>query len=920
MATQVGTVQSVTGAVKAVNENTGEERILTVGSPVYQGESIQTLDTSNVLISMKNGELVTLGRSTTMVMSDDVVSSSPIESSEATVSQETINAMLANGDINLDALNLDELEETATGEESSANEGGVTITRLGLEGNVTSGFDTSGLNGGVDAVAPDSIFGNGGGNGGGSENSPPKAFITDDGSRLIGLIGSDAPQGDTVSGGIDLFGLFSNSTSITSPLFGGSGNSPIELGALDVVNYQPKKEFRAEDKDDDIQYTEMRLDNGVGQDLLGLSKVIGNNEFDAPENDPTYNYDVSDDGQTVTVTRKDGQPMTEDEANAAMDNVEIKDSSLLGSLLSSGVIIGGTYGLTVEDSRGEMAEAFSSQFLDINLLQNGTGSDLTDLIDVPVLDGLSPVTDIVDDLLGDLDNQLLNGVGDLLGGVEDITAPLDPVLTPVGDLVNQIGAGVVDLTDTLGESTPLGDPTIGQAVSDIGGDVLDGLLNIPIIDPTDPDGILQSLLGGEPNQDPDSGSVDDLVDGVTNLVDGIVGTDSENLDDGLNAVTTDVQDLLTGEQNLEQVVGSLLGGEPDEAITAGSVDQVVDGATDVVDDLTAGLGLPTDTENLDDGLNAVTTDVEDLLTGEQSLEQVVGSLLGGEPDEAITAGSVDQVVDGATDVVDDLTAGLGLPTDTENLDDGLNAVTTDVEDLLTGEQSLEQVVGSLLGGEPDEAITAGSVDQVVDGATDVVDDLTAGLGLPTDTENLDDGLNAVTTDVEDLLTGEQSLEQVVGSLLGGEPDEAITAGSVDQVVDGATDVVDDLTAGLGLPTDTENLDDGLNAVTTDVEDLLLGNQDLGSAVGSLLGGDSDQGTAGSVDQLADGVTDTLDDVLGTDTESLDNLVNDVTSLVSDLLGGVLPESEADGANTTTSISNDLLSLNLLTSSDEGGLL
>ncbi|BBP44745.1 hypothetical protein THMIRHAS_01180 [Thiosulfatimonas sediminis] len=916
MAIQVGTVKSITGVVKAIDPETGVERILTAGSPVFQGERIETMNASSLLIDMKNGELVTLGSTTILILNDDVVPANAA-SDEAAVPKGTLDAMLAAGQLNIDNLDLNELEATAAGEEGSANEGGVTIARLGLEGSVTSGFDTNGLGGGVAQVAEDAILlGGGSFTPPDSNNTPPNAIITDNGSRLIGLVGADQAQGNTGTGSLsqagilDLGGLLSISGSLntessaSSPLFGGQGNTLLELGALDVVNYQPKKEFIAEDKEDEIQQTEMSIDNGVGQDLLGLSKVIGNNEFDAPENDSTHNYDVSDDGQTVTVSRKDGRPMTEDEANAAMSNVEIKDTSVLGSLLSSGVIIGGTYGLSVTDAGGLNASTLQRQFLDVNLLQNGTNDGLGGLVDVPLLNVLDPVTGMLDDALGNTDEQLLNTVGDVLDTVDSVTDVLDPVLTPVGDILNEVGNLVTGLTDSLGKQTPLGDPMLGETLADglnqglqplvDAGSITEGLLDGLNVDPGL--GLTDNLLGGEPDEEITAGLVDDIVDQVTDVVDDLTAglglpTDTENLDDGLNAVTTDVDDLLNGDQDLQQVLGSLLGGEPDEAIKQGSADQVVDGVTDVVDDLTAGLGLPTDTENLDDGLNAVTTDVDDLLNGDQDLQQVLGSLLGGEPDEAIKQGSADQVVDGVTDVVDDLTAGLGLPTDTENLDDGLNAVTTDVDDLLNGDQDLQQVLGSLLGGEPDEAIKQGSADQVVDGVTDVVDDLTAGLGLPTDTENLDDGLNAVTTDVDDLLQGEQELQQVLGSLLGGEPGAEITQGSADQVVDGVTDVVDDLTAGLGLPTDTENLDDGLNAVTTDVDDLLQGEQELLQVVGSLLGGEPGaEITQGSADQVVDGATDVVDDLtaglgLPTDSENLDDGLNAVTTDVDDLLQG-----------------------------------
>ncbi|MBO1928468.1 retention module-containing protein, partial [Thiomicrorhabdus sp. 6S2-11] len=616
MAIQVGTVKSVTGVVKAVDKDTGIERVLTVGSPVYQGESIETTDTSNVLMNMNNGELVTLGRSTTMTLSDDVISSSNTD--EGSVSPETIENMLAQGDIDLDALNLDELEATAAGEDGSANEGGVTIARLGLEGNVTSGFDTSGVNAGFGANAEDLIF---------ADSEDPE----------------DPP------------------------------NPPNPPNPPTPVNTPPTA-------------------------------------------------DVSDNGSTLT--------------------------PLVGA---DGGSTGGSGGI------------------DLNL-------DLGGSITLPNVGGVT------------------NIIGDLLGGSSE--------------------AGT-------------------------------------------------------------AGLVDRIVDTATDVVDDITGglglpTDTENLDDGLNDTTSDLQEFLTGDDDLGTTLGDLLGGQAEQG-TAGSVDHVIDGTTDVIDQVTGGLGLPTDTENLDDGVNNTTTDVQEFLTGEDDLKTTVGDLLGGEA-AAGTSGSVDQVVDGATDVVDQVTAGLGLPTNTENLDDGLNNTTTDVQQFLTGEDDLETTAVDLLGNN-------GSADQTIDGATDVVDQVTAGLGLPTNTENLDEGLDNTTTDVQQLLTGEDDLEATVVDLLG-------ENGSADQIIDGATDVVDQVTAGLGLATDTENLDEGLDNTTTAVQEFLTGDEDLQTTVSSLLGGDSANGTAGTLDQVIGGVTDIVDGLLGTDTSGLDDLVNDVTTVIDDAVAGL----------------------------------
>ncbi|MBN2647292.1 MAG: hypothetical protein JXR44_05860, partial [Thiotrichales bacterium] len=144
------------------------------------------------------------------------------------------------------------------------------------------------------------------------------------------------------------------------------------------------------------------------------------------------------------------------------------------------------------------------------------------------------------------------------------------------------------------------------------------------------------------------------------------------------------------------------------------------------------------------------------------------------------------------------------------------------------------------------------------------------------------------------------------------------AGSVDRVVDGVTDVVDGL-----VGTDTENLDAGLNEVTTDVQELLTGEQTLSEVAESLLGGKSNQGTAGAVDNLVDGLTDTLDGLLGTDTTELDNAVNDVTTALGGIVGGLfgglglnaLARSSSVDAETETQLNASGLENTLLVDAD-----
>ncbi|MBO1924425.1 retention module-containing protein, partial [Thiomicrorhabdus sp. 6S3-12] len=254
---------------------------------------------------------------------------------------------------------------------------------------------------------------------------------------------------------------------------------------------------------------------------------------------------------------------------------------------------------------------------------------IKDLIDdlINIVDSvIDDVLDLLDDLIGQIEDLIDNGI-DLLEDLIDIVVELvQDLVDVVTEIVNDLVDGIENIVDQVIE-------TVSDLIDDASGIIdqvvgsVDGLLenlNELLTDVTDTagnvldnvGGLLETLLGGEPEEGT-AGTVDQIVDLITDQVDGLLGTDTGSLDDGLNSVTTDVQELLTGDQTLTEVVDSLLGGEP-EAGTAGSVDQVVDGATDLVDQL-----IGTDTENLDDGLNALTTDVQELLTGDQTLTEVV---------------------------------------------------------------------------------------------------------------------------------------------------------------------------------------------------------------------------------------------------------------------------------------------------------
>ncbi|MEA1988816.1 MAG: retention module-containing protein, partial [Pseudomonadota bacterium] len=140
MSTIVGEVSKLEGIVRAINPVTGEVRVLEAGSPVFAGEIIQTSGKGGIVIDMANGTLLTLGRDTQMRLDDDVSGKANTVDSgtEGAVDIAALQQAVLEG-------NFDALEATAAGDAfviGSASDGGVFVERIGLEGAVTSGFDT----------------------------------------------------------------------------------------------------------------------------------------------------------------------------------------------------------------------------------------------------------------------------------------------------------------------------------------------------------------------------------------------------------------------------------------------------------------------------------------------------------------------------------------------------------------------------------------------------------------------------------------------------------------------------------------------------------------------------------------------------------------------------------------------------------
>ncbi|MDG6774947.1 retention module-containing protein, partial [Thiomicrorhabdus sp. ZW0627] len=142
MSVVAGKVNAVKGIVQAIDSNTGQIRLLSVGDEVFVDDVIVTSSQGGVNITLQNGELLTLGRSMEMLLDEDVVGSQSDAVTENWIGMDALKQAILEGNIDLE-----KLEEPAAGEVvSSASDGGEPLVeRLASAGEVTSGFDTSGI-------------------------------------------------------------------------------------------------------------------------------------------------------------------------------------------------------------------------------------------------------------------------------------------------------------------------------------------------------------------------------------------------------------------------------------------------------------------------------------------------------------------------------------------------------------------------------------------------------------------------------------------------------------------------------------------------------------------------------------------------------------------------------------------------------
>src|SRR5665647_1169148 len=136
----IGTVKTVIGTVKAVDES-GAERVLVAGDKVYANETIVTSADGVVLIEFRDGTTLDLPHSAHVVLDTDVFSPDhPAKGEELTTDQ--IQEMIARGE-DPTAVTAATAAGGAQGDEGSSVP--IVLDPLNSQGNVTSGFDTTGI-------------------------------------------------------------------------------------------------------------------------------------------------------------------------------------------------------------------------------------------------------------------------------------------------------------------------------------------------------------------------------------------------------------------------------------------------------------------------------------------------------------------------------------------------------------------------------------------------------------------------------------------------------------------------------------------------------------------------------------------------------------------------------------------------------
>jgi hypothetical protein len=149
MANHIGTVQSVTGIVKAVAED-GSDRILSVGDSVFENEKVMTGD-GIIVITFSNGTVMDLASNSSIVLDEDVFNFDGELRTQNRLSAEDEVAALQDALIDSDFDPTTELLAPAAGTPAAGEIGDnnghsiVSVDYLNPKAPVTSGHDTTGI-------------------------------------------------------------------------------------------------------------------------------------------------------------------------------------------------------------------------------------------------------------------------------------------------------------------------------------------------------------------------------------------------------------------------------------------------------------------------------------------------------------------------------------------------------------------------------------------------------------------------------------------------------------------------------------------------------------------------------------------------------------------------------------------------------
>jgi hypothetical protein len=445
----------------------------------------------------------------------------------------------------------------------------------------------------------------------------------------------------------------------------------------------------------------------------------------------------------------------------------------------------GTNGANGNDGNGDGGDTniinIGDTLIDIDILDLGDAGDIINNVLINLNTTVTNITDFLTEIINVLGDVITN-ITDNLTNIIDLDFLTEIVTNITDNLTNIVNNTITEITNITNSLTTIINNLLG------GGNGFDGLhltLDLNVLDTliAGVDIPLYDILATDLDLDINLTPTLDLLGNVGDLT----GIDLINTAlDQLSGTTTELQNTIDG---LTDIVTNL-----DLKDIAGSLE-----------DVQAALG------NLDELVEVVLGDLTGLVTG--GLETLG---LGNTP--------LDSIVDEITEnVLDPVLAGLGDVLE-GNLPDALEGGLEDIVDNTLG--GIEDLVDNLgleglgLGEGNENGLISQTLDPVIGDVGNVLDDLTGGASGEL-TETLEDTVDQV-TDTLDVLTG-----GLTGGLLGLNNNNQNGADD---------DLIVDL--GLGAPGE-ELINETIDVALDPVEDL-IGDIDIGAALGlDLLGQDSE---------------------------------------------------------------------------------